>query len=112
MIGYQCCKEKIPHVHVVGYQSISPKINLRDHRLFIEVLLGGPLDELANLKTNGGKHGQQFFVGFLNIPVEKFNDTNNFGPRFYREGESGMEAFSCGSSRARKIRVGNHISDP
>jgi hypothetical protein len=39
--------------------------------------LSGPLDELANLKTNGCKHGQEFFVGLLNIPMEKFDNPNN-----------------------------------
>ena len=74
--------------------------------------LGSPLNKLADLKTNRCKHGQEFFIRLLNIPVKEFYDTNNIEAGFNGKRKSGMEAFLCSSGSTRKIRVGHHIGNP
>ena len=78
----------------------------REREKPIELFLGAPpIDEHADLLTDGSERRQQLFIGLSDLSAEELDDADDFAAKHHREADGRVQAFAGRSRRAGKILV-------
>jgi hypothetical protein len=86
---------------------------VREHEEPIELLLRPPpIHEQPDLVANAREHRQQVAVRRPNFPAEELHYAENFASKQDGESERAVQAFPCGNSSAREVRVVNDVGNP
>ena len=81
-------------------------------RLSKGLLRPGPLDELADLQSDIGRHLEQFLIGLPHLPAVEFDDDLDTAADANGESECAVQTDGPGRHGARKIGVGLYVRDP
>ena len=85
----------------------------RDVEEAIELLLrAATIEEHADLVADRRERRQQSFIRLADLAAEKLEDALHLAAQQYRKAKGGVQPFTCGDGRARKVRVLRDVRNP